>query len=50
MPTALEQLVEIARNKRESPDYGNKHGNDAKYGLFAIEEHRGRTGFDIRYT
>lgn len=34
MPIALEQLVEIARNKRESPDYGNKHGNDAKYGWY----------------
>ncbi len=32
--TAIENLVEIATDKTEYPDYNNKHGNKAKYGWY----------------
>ncbi len=34
IPVAVEQLVEIAIDKRERPDYDGKHGNEAKYGWY----------------
>lgn len=38
---AVRQLIEIATNKRERPDYGNKHGNSAKYGWYRYSTYLG---------
>ena len=32
--TAIENLIEIATDKTEFPDYNNKHGSKAKYGWY----------------
>ena len=31
---AIDDLIEIATDKTEFPDYNNKHGNKAKYGWY----------------
>ena len=32
--SAIQELIEIATDKKETPDYNNRHGNKAKYGWY----------------
>ena len=44
--TVIGKLIEIADHKSESPDYGNKHGNKAKYGWYRYDTRLGIPVYD----
>ena len=39
-------MIEIADHKTEYPDYGNKHGNKAKYGWYRYDTRLGIPVYD----
>lgn len=52
--TAIEGLIQVATNKKEYPDYEEKHGKKAKYGWFRYDTRFGLPVYDeggilIRY-
>ncbi len=44
--TVIGKLIEIADHKTEYPDYGNKHGNKAKYGWYRYDTRLGIPVYD----
>ena len=44
--TAIGELIEIAYNKAEYPDYFNKHGSKAKYGWYRYDTRFGLPVYD----
>lgn len=44
--TAIGELIEIAYNKAEYPDYSNKHGSKAKYGWYRYDTRFGLPVYD----
>ena len=43
---AIDKLIKIANNKREYPDFKNKHGNKAKHGWYRYDTHFGIPVYD----
>ena len=42
----IDKLIKIANNKREYPDFKNKHGNKAKHGWYRYDTHFGIPVYD----
>lgn len=48
MVSAIGELIQIADNKAESPDYNNKHKSKAKYGWYRYDTRFGLPVYDER--